>query len=65
MKNNTQTSSGNSQDFEWEKSVQATAWFSSLMHARVKSNFKEAAQALHELEQLGIVVKFRRPGRKS
>lgn len=44
-----------------EKTIQATAWFSVLMHARLKNHFPEAAEALAELRRLGVAVKFRRP----
>lgn len=44
--------------------VQATAWFSVLLHARSKSKFKEAAEAQHKLEELGVIVRFRRGGGK-
>ena len=44
--------------FDREHAVDATAWFSVLMHARQASQFDEAARAQQELKQLGVVVKF-------
>ncbi len=47
-------------DIERERMIQATAWFSILVHARHTNNFGEAAEAQREPERLGVVVKFRR-----
>lgn len=43
-----------------QQTIQATAWFSVLMHARLKDHFQEAAEALAELQRLGVIVRFRR-----
>lgn len=42
-----------------EQTIQATAWFAVLMRERLKENFQEAAEALAELQRLGVKVKFR------
>ena len=47
-----------------QQTIQATAWFSVLMHAKSKENFQEAAEALAELQRLGVIVKFRRERRE-
>lgn len=47
--------------FDREHAVDATAWFSVLMHARQASEFDEAARAQQELQELGVVVRFQAP----
>ena len=45
-------------DFGRQQAIEATAWFSVLMHNRQASNFQEAAKAQSELQRLGVVVRF-------
>lgn len=46
---------------EQTQAVDATAWFSVLMHARGINDFRGAAQAQDTLRRLGVAVKFVRP----
>ncbi|HEY4759560.1 MAG TPA: hypothetical protein VIH42_03170 [Thermoguttaceae bacterium] len=40
------------------------AWFAVLERARLSSDFELAAKAQHELERLGVSVKFHRKNRQ-
>ena len=44
-----------------DETVEAVALFSVLMHARENNKFEEAAQAQRRLEELGVVMRFRKP----
>lgn len=47
-----------------DRAVDATAWFSVLMHARLKEDIQRAAEAQRALERLGVAVRFRRQQRR-
>ncbi len=48
-------------DPERDQAAQIVALFSVLVHARLTSEFREAAEVQADLERLGVVVRFRRP----
>jgi hypothetical protein len=40
-----------------QQAIHATAWFSGVIHATSKEDFQETAEALAELQCLGVMVK--------
>ena len=45
---------------ERERNVEAVALFVTLIHARERDQFREAATAVEDMERLGVQVRFRR-----
>lgn len=41
-----------------DSAATAVAWFSVLMHARIKGERSEATKAREELQRLGVTVRF-------
>lgn len=51
-------------DPDRDRRARLVAWFSILAESRAQSDYVRAAQALRELEQRGVVVRFRRRRRQ-
>ena len=49
-----------SQTPERERNIEAVALFVTLIHARERDQFREAATAVDDLERLGVQVRFQR-----
>jgi hypothetical protein len=47
--------------FEGKAADSPVAWFVVLERAKQDRDFKRAAEALHQLERLGVAVKYRKP----